>query len=185
MKKSFLILAAIVSLNFSLSAQDERVANRYFYSEFGGPGVLMSVHFDSRFSSNSRFGIGYRVGLGFGSGQFEDRRPNYWGYYQYRTQTYFSIPVGLNYVFGRPNSAHTFEAGAGFTILTRKVSLYYNNNWGQSRDDTKGNLIGFFTFMYRRMPEDGGFSWRIGLTPIIGTAGDLFPSGAVGFGFVF
>jgi hypothetical protein len=35
------------------------------------------------------------------------------------------------------------------------------------------------------MPVNGGFSFRIGLTPIIGTAGELRAMGAIGFGYAF
>jgi len=63
--------------------------------------------------------------------------------------------------------------------LTQKVSLYYLEK------QKPGHAIGFVTFMYRLMPEDGGFSWRIGLTPIIGTSGDLRLSGAISFGYAF
>jgi hypothetical protein len=87
----------------------------------------------------------------------------------------------LNYVFGKPNSAQTFEVGAGITLLTRKVALYY---YGFDEKQS-GNAIGAITFMYRIMPVNGGFSFRIGFTPIIGTAGDLFPMGTVGFGYAF
>jgi len=179
MKKSHSLLIVMVSFvmtfHLSLSAQDGKVANKLFYSEIGGPGVITSINFDSRCNSNSQLGFGFRLGVGFGS---KDRE----GYYSIipETRTYYSIPVGFNYVFGKPNSAHTFEVGTGFSILTRKVSLFTYDYYGKS-----GNMIGFFSFMYRLMPEDGGFSWRIGLTPVIGTSGDLYPMGAVGFGYVF
>ena len=178
MKKLFSTLITIVALtltvNLSLSAQEEHIANKLFYSELGGPGIIMSANFDSRFSANNRLGFGFRLGAGFGVGDFEDNQ-----YYNYVRKTYYSIPAGLNYVFGKPNNKHTFEVGAGATFLTRKTSLY-NHDIKKS-----GHAIGFFTFMYRIMPVDGGFSFRVGLTPIIGTAGDLYPMGAVGFGYTF
>ena len=179
MKKSFSVLIAI-ALNLSLSAQDRKVANKLFYAEFGGPGVIMSANFDARFNFKERLGLGYRLGTGFGikkSGGYYSLDSDEYGV---KRITYYSFPAGLNYVFGKHNSAHTFEVGAGVTLLTRKVSLFnYSNNV------KPGNAIGFFTFMYRLMPVDGGFSFRIGLTPIIGTSGDLFPMGAIGFGYVF
>jgi hypothetical protein len=39
--------------------------------------------------------------------------------------------------------------------------------------------------MYRRIPVNGGFSFRAGFTPIIGTSGDLVPMVALGFGYIF
>ena len=169
----FAIAVLVMIVKQPLAAQEKNNAGKLFYTELGGPGVIMSAHFDGRFASNERLGFGYRLGVGFGYGSFEDQN-----YYSVR-RTYYSVPVGLNYVFGRPNIASTFEVGAGVTYLTRKVSLYYLDA------QEPGNVIGFLTFMYRIMPVNGGFSFRVGFTPIIGTAGDLVPSGAVGFGYAF
>jgi len=159
----------------TLQAQEE-IANKLFHTEFGGPGVIMSANFDSRFNPKERLGFGYRLGAGFGIGTFPDNN-HFWENRVRRT--YYSFPAGLNYVFGKPNKASTFEVGAVVSYLTRKVSLY---NFDV---DKPGNVIGCITFMYRIMPVDGGFSFRVGFTPIIGTAGDLCPSGAIGFGFAF
>ena len=178
MKKLLLSLVAILAFNQLLAAQEERVAGRLFYAEAGGPGVIMSVNFDARFNSNERLGFGYRLGLGFSYGEVGGKL-NQWGFYDYKRQTYYSVPVGLNYVFGKPDSEKTFEVGAGLTFLTHKVSLHYYN------ERKPGHVIGFLTFMYRIMPIDGGFSFRVGLTPIIGTSGDLVPMGAISFGYVF
>ena len=172
---SLLAIAVLfVTANQSLLAQDEHVANKLFYTELGGPGIIMSAHFDGRFTSHSRLGLGYRLGAGFGVGKFEKE-----GSFDNERRTYYSIPVGLNYVLGKPAKSFTFEIGAGAAYLTRKVSLY-------NLDVVKpGNVIGFLSFMYRMMPVDGGFSFRVGLTPIIGTAGDLFPMGALSLGYAF
>ena len=181
MKKS-VILAAIMglslTLNQSLSAQEGGVANKVFYTELGGPGIIMSANFDSRFKSGERLGLGFRLGAGFCIGDFRNH-DNYWTYDDYVTRTYYSIPAGLNYVFGKPNSSSTFEVGGGVTFLTRKVSVFYYDV------EKPGHMIGFLTFMYRRMPVNGGFSFRAGFTPVIGTSGDLFPMGAVGIGYAF
>ena len=186
MKKIILSIVAIagIAMIFSqfLAAQENsqsEVCRNLFYTELFGPGVFMSANFDSRFNSNERLGFGYRIGLGFGYGKVFEGINNY-GYDNYVSRTYYSIPAGLNYVLGKPGSHQTLEVGAGFTILTRKQKLYTYNY-----DDKSGRMLGFFTFMYRIMPEEGGFSFRVGLTPIIGTAGDLLPSGAISFGYVF
>ena len=171
MKKFFSLFVAIVTLSQSLSAQEEPVAGRVFYTELGGPGVLMSANFDSRFKSQERLGFGYRLGVGFGYN-------NMGGHYS-STRTYYSFPVGLNYVLGRPNRSSSYEIGAAVTFLSRKVSLFNYDVY------KPGNVIGYITFMYRLMPVNGGFSFRAGFTPVIGTAGDLHPMVAVGFGWAF
>jgi len=177
MKKLLLVLIAVMSLvlilNLSLFAQDEKVAHKSFYSEIGGPGVLMSANFDSRFSSDSQFGFGYRVGIGYLYGEYSN---------DYVERAYFTIPVGLNYIFGKPDSVHSFEIGTGTTLLPRKAEIYY---YGNSDNKKLSYALGFFTFMYRRTPEGGGFSWRIGLTPLIDRYGDIFPMGSFSIGFIF
>ena len=95
------------------------------------------------------------------------------------TRTFYSIPVGLNYIIGNPKFAYTFEVGAGVTLLTKKVSVYY---WEMKKP---GNVIGFVSFMYRITPVYGGMSFRAGFTPMIGTSGDLFPMFAIGMGYAF
>jgi hypothetical protein len=175
-----LILGLLVFI-LPVKSQEE-ISGKHIFTELGGPGVIFSANFDSRFKNHERLGLGYRVGVGFGLGDFsEDIKTehdvHYYGYTQ--TRTYYSIPVGLNYVFGKKNSANTFEIGAGATFLTRKVSLYYYDY------ENPGYFIGHFQFMYRRVPVNGGFTFRVGFTPIIGTSGDLFPSGAIGFGYAF
>ena len=189
MNKSFLLLA-IVSLlmivNQSLTAQGEIVAEKLFYGELCGPGVVMSVNLDGRFKSNERLGFGYRIGVGYGFEGFEDKlvellftERDIANFHKGVMRTFYSVPAGLNYVFGNPKKAFTFEVGTGVTLLTRKTSLY---NWKVER---AGNIIGFFNFMYRIMPVNGGMSFRVGFTPIIGTAGDLFPMGSIGWGYAF
>ncbi len=182
MKKTiFITLFFMISLA-SLMAQTEgaysTVNNKVFFVELGGPGVIMSMNYDMRFNSDSRLGFGARGGAGFSVGQF-DGQYNEYGYYEGITRSYYSIPVQLNYVFGKETSSSLFEIGAGASFLTRKVALY-------NYEDTKiGNFIGHISFMYRLQPIRGGFSLRVGFSPMIGTSGDLFPMGAISLGYVF
>jgi hypothetical protein len=152
---------------------------KLFFAEFGGPGVITSFNFDSRFKTGERLGLGYRLGVGFGIYTFDTDPTGEWPYGNEKTRTFYSIPFGLNYVLGKNYSAHSFEIGAGATFLTRKVSLYYY--------DVKkpGHFTGYLSFMYRRVPLDGGFTFRVGFTPIIGTSGDLYPMVAIGLGYAF
>ena len=180
MKKLFVLLA-FTGLSFILSpsllAQEQAVgAGKTFYAELGGPGVLMSINWDMRFKPNTRLGFGYRAGIGFSIGDFVEDR----GYYHdHVTRAYYTIPIGLNYILGKPNSPSAFEIGAGVTLLTRETSLF---TYGE---DKSGFVIGHLAFMYRITPVNGGFSFRVGFTPVIGTSGDIFPMAGVSFGYVF
>jgi len=177
MKKylSLLVIAVFLIIGVpSLLAQEENSPNKLFYAEFGGPGIIMSANLDSRFKSNTRVGLGFRIGAGFGLRSFNDGKNG-----EELLRTVYAFPAGVNYVFGKPNMRSSFEVGAGASVLSRKTSFY---DYGIKKE---GNMIGFLTFMYRVTPVNGGMSFRIGFTPIIGTAGDLFPMGAIGFGYAF
>jgi hypothetical protein len=182
MKKTLFLLPALFAVLIT-QAQNQATATeskteKLFYAEFGGANVLFGANFDWRFKKDTRAGLGARIGLGFTINEKEEFDPTT-GYYNYTTQSIATIPFGLNYVFGKPNSPNMFEVGAGATILTKKASVYAYDEYKE------GNVIGHASFMYRRVPLDGGFSWRIGFTPIINTDGQIFPSGAVGLGYSF
>ena len=183
-----IIVFAIGANGFSqnnLSIYESNLANKAIYAELAGSGVIMSFNFDTRFTK-SNHGWGGRIGLGFGIGSFEKEIDysysdgecgTYYG--DYATHSYYTIPVEVNYIFGRRNSRHAFEVGGGITVITRKVSLYNYDS------DQEGNLLGHLSFMYRIAPPRGGFIFRVGLTPIIGTGGDIFPMIALSFGYAF
>lgn len=179
MRKLFILFFLLVQ--FSVFSQTTEPltkpgVEKLFYAEFGGPGVLFSANYDTRFKPNTRTGFGARIGLGFTT--YEDETSDN-GMYTYETKTVGTVPLGINYVFGKPTSPSMFEVGAGITFLTSKASILNYD------EDTEGNLLGHFEFMYRRVPVDGGFSWRIGFVPTINTAGDIFPFAAVGLGYSF
>ena len=182
MEKIVVFVVVIATLNQSLSAQEDRGANKMFYYEMGGPGVLMSLNFDARFTSKERLKLGYRAGAGFGFAKLKSTwvdKDHGLTYIENIRQTYYSVPVGLNYVFGKPDNVNTFEVGAGVTFLAHKASPY------ALVDEKRFHTIGFLSFMYRVMPVNGGFSFRTGFTPLIGAEGDMLLSGAIGFGYVF
>ncbi|MDL2256875.1 hypothetical protein LJC06_01560 [Bacteroidales bacterium OttesenSCG-928-I14] len=179
MRKLSLILLALSFLFVGVNAQEETFFGKQFYVELAGPGLGVSANFDSRFKNKEAYGFGYRLGLGFA--QYKSFSTA--DIYNSKTKTVYTIPLGINYVFGKSKSSHTFEVGVGATILTKTISIAYdedNNNVGEI-----GNFIGHFSFLYRRQPVNGGFTWRIGISPIIGTSGDLIPYGLVGFGYAF
>ena len=84
----------------------------------------------------------------------------------------------FNYIFGKPNSVQTFEVGAGATYAGKKIDIlnYY--------DAGRTSFFGTASFMYRRQPKGGGFTWRIGFTPLI-ARGFIQPSAAAGVGYNF
>lgn len=178
------VISLIFSLIFisllSFAQQDETttpsIGRNSFFAELGGPGVLFSANLDHRFKA-SRLGLGGRIGIGFVTSSRDDFEPAT-NSYTYRDVTVVTIPIQINYIFGKGYNPHTFEAGAGLTVLSKGVDLFSYDN------DSRSSILGTFSFMYRRQPVDGGFSWRIGFTPIVGS-GYIQPSGAVSVGYNF
>jgi hypothetical protein len=169
------LLIALVCIGISSFAQQKENnmmgTQHSFFAELGGPGILFSANFDTRFKK-SPFGLGGRIGLGFVSGDLDN------GNNSYEPRSVVTVPLQLNYLFGKPNSVNAFEVGGGVTLTGRKIDIfnYYDSN--------RTSVFGTASFMYRRMPKDGGFSWRAGFTPLISN-GYIQPLGAVSVGYNF
>ena len=170
MRRSVFILTASLFISQCLFSQDNKVVQDQsigkssFFAELGGPGILFSANYDTRFKQ-SRLGFGGRVGIGFVSAYDEYYDPNTGMYYGGDEETAITFPVQLNYIFGKQNSPHTFEVGGGLTYVTKKLNIMDFDAW--DNEDQRTQLFGTFCFMYRRQPINGGFSWRIGFTPLV------------------
>lgn len=159
---------------------DITIGQSSFFAEAGGPGIAFSANIDRRFKPG-RLGWGGRIGVGFVSAWDDYYDPVTNTYYSGDQKSAITFPVQLNYIFGKENSAHTFEAGGGITYVTRKLTImnfdYYNK-------DRRTQWFGTFCFMYRRQPKGGGFSWRAGFTPLIGSSYiQAFGAASVGYNF--
>jgi hypothetical protein len=96
------------------------------YAELGGPSVA-GINFDSRFSKKEN-GIGGRLGIG--------------GFFIGGDGLLF-IPVGVNYLVGKPDAKNFLELGVNLT--------YVSATSGGEEADTDNNLAdtwGSFTFGY-------------------------------------
>ena len=160
------------------------VPYRSFIAEVGGPGVLFSVNYDTRFKKTP-FGLGGRVGVGFTTGYInatytiDPVTGNYFYTGNGKNVSVLTVPVQLNYLFGKAGSKSALEVGAGATYVGKNSDFFYNYN-----NTTKASIYGNASFMYRRMPTEGGFSWRVGFTPLIGN-GLIQASAAASVGFNF
>lgn len=181
MRKLFFAFAAILAALCSL-AQENKESQKFegqtsFYAEGGGPGIMFSVNLDKRFKK-SHLGFGGRIGLGFVSSYTSEYDPVTGTTLGYDEASVVTVPVQLNYIFGKGASPHTLEVGGGITYVGKKLDImnFY--------DEKKTNLFGTFSFMYRRQPKNGGFTWRAGFTPLL-AQGYIQPFGAVGVGYNF
>lgn len=183
MRKYFLITSTLLVFCTVLSAQKTNSENEKnsgqtsFFAEGGGPGIAFSANFDRRFNQ-THLGWGGRAGLGFVSSYDGIYDPTTGYYTSYEDKSAITFPLQVNYIFGKISSAHTFEVGAGLTYVSKKLDImnFY--------DEKKTNFFGTFSFMYRRQPKNGGFSWRAGFTPLVAKS-YIQPFGAVSVGYNF
>ena len=174
------IISQLILAQDTRSVQDASIGKSSFFAELVGPGILFSANYDTRFKQ-SRLGCGGRIGFGFVS-SYEDEYDPVTGYYSDDLQTAITFPAQMNYIFGKENSSHTFEVGGGLIYVTKKLNIMNFDDY--SDEDRRTQLFGTFSFMYRRQPANGGFSWRIGFTPLVGK--DYIQAfGAVSVGYNF
>ncbi len=120
------------------------------FFELLGNGLTGSFNYDTRLAGR----LGGRIGIGYVGGSGTG---------------VLTVPILANYLLGK--NGRYFEIGAGVTILSG------NSSFASSNIST---TIGTMSFMYRSQPEDGGFMWKIGITPII--AGGVFVPYWIGLG---
>lgn len=191
MKNSLLILLMAV-LSITVYAQEKPVTQS-IYLELGGAGLPYSFNYDFRFNKEKLDTWGMRVGVG--------------GYTLSGGDSFFSAPVQVNKLFGK--NGHYFEVGGGATYIAFSRATYsycqsgnYDPNTGMwvcsetytTRDDFtefileidgSPNVMGTLNLGYRRVPEDGGFLWKVNLNPIFNNRGFWPLWVGVGFGYAF
>ncbi len=190
MKKTlafFILLVAAISVQ----AQDT-LPTRSVYLELGGAGLPYSFNYDFRFDKTRMDSWGMRLGL---SG------------YTTQNESFFSLPVMVNKLYGK--GPHYFELGFGLTFFAFDEDDYtysYCSSWYYDSNgnyvctsyveeengyefilpvDGSPSLMGTMNFGYRRVPVDGGFTWRVNLTPIYNNNGFWPLYAGIGFGYAF
>lgn len=146
-----------------------QTAAKSVFVELLGPG-LASINYDMRFNKKED-GLGFRIGIG-GYSVKED-----YGYGTERSGL-LTIPAALNYLLSKDHR-HYFEIGAGATYvsLTNKSSAFGDSQFSSS--------FGHLHFGYRLQPQDGGFTFRAGITPIFSSNGFIPYYASISFGYKF
>ena len=130
------------------------------YIQIGGSAPLFSINYDRRLSKRVN-GIGFAAGI---------------GYYGESGITIFSIPVSVNYLFGKSNSF--LELAAGATYVSAQASLF-------NSDNSSASLVFYHLNLgYRHQPTRGGFFFRGGISPLF-AQGESVTSFYIGFGHNF
>jgi hypothetical protein len=147
----------------AISSRADSARAQSVYVELGGPGLLFSANYDTRFSER-RDGFGGRIGIGFIAGG---------------GSSLVSFPVQLNYLLGK--SSKYFEIGAGATYASYSgQSLFSFDN----TTTTSHTVLGTMTFGYRYQPVDGGFNFRASFNPLFDSS-TFYPSAGISLGYTF
>lgn len=190
--KKFLLIFLIGVMPFAVSAQEKPVTQS-IYLELGGAGLPYSFNYDFRFDKEKIDSWGMRIGAG--------------GYAFSGGDSFFSAPIQFNRLFGK--NGHYFEFGGGATFIAFKsdtysycqsgtydpvTGVYVCDDLFTSRSDFtefileidgSPNVMGTLNFGYRKVPEDGGFMWKVNLNPIFNSRGFWPLWVGVGFGYAF
>lgn len=189
--KKFLIftLASLLFCQISFAQEVEKLPTQSFYLEIGGAGLPYSFNYDFRFDKEKMDSWGMRIGVG--------------GYTVSGGESFFSAPIMVNRLYGK--GPHYFEFGAGATFLAFSNDDYtYCSNWYYDQDgnyvcnsyesdpysfildiDGSPSVMGTLNFGYRKVPVDGGFTWKININPIFNNNGFWPLYGGVGLGYSF
>jgi hypothetical protein len=168
MKLSKIILLAFGSVAFLIKPSTAQTADlpraQNVFVELGGPGLLFSANYDTRFE-NKRDGIGGRIGA---------------GYLAADGTSIFTLPVQANYLLGKDGKY--FEIGLGATYIG--LSDDYDDDEFLSFDNTSA-FIGTMTFGYRYQPIGGGFNFRASINPIFNESAFVPYFAGISFGDSF
>ncbi|MDR7132358.1 hypothetical protein J2X69_004725 [Algoriphagus sp. 4150] len=190
MKRVILGFLLLLSCQLVMAQEAEtRPATQTVFIELGGAGLPYSFNYDFRFDKSKRDSWGMRVGFGG---------------YAIDGDSFYSLPVMINKLYGKGN--HFFEMGLGATFIAFKNDNYYydncyydhNGNYicnpvsGSNSEtsfildiDGSPSVMGVLNFGYRRMPTDGGFMWKVNLNPIFNNNGFWPLFAGMGFGYAF
>jgi hypothetical protein len=154
-KVVFLSFIGLILINSRLLSQRGQAV----YAEVLGNGILFSFNYDLRFKNEPK-GIGARIGFGYVGSPKEGGVA--------------FIPFELNWLLGKND--RYFEVGAGATLVSSSKEVF---------NESFKHFVGTMTFGYRNQPSDGGFMWKIAITPILAD-GFFWPYFiGVGFGYAF
>lgn len=157
------IITSIVLILFAATNSNAQAPQ--LYVEAGGPSVV-GINFDSRFSKKEN-GIGGRVGVG--------------GFFLNGSGALF-VPVGINYLVGKPGTEEFLELGVNLTY----VSALNNGEEADKRNILADNW-GSLTLGYRHQPKEKGFTYRLSLNPFFAFKNKTFwpMYGGISIGYIF
>lgn len=152
------------SVKFSKMDSLNSIRAQNAYVELGGPGLLFSANYDTRFSQR-RDGFGGRLGVGF---------------VETSGVSLVTVPFQFNYLLGKDSKY--FEVGLGATYASFNTASDFLGF--DTTPSSHNSFFGTMTFGYRYQPIDGGFNFRASFNPIFYSS-NFAPFFGVSFGYTF
>ncbi len=143
--------------------QPQDFSRNAIYVEGLGQGILYSINYDYRFTTDAGIRIGFTRWSTGGD----------WVMLFQSNMLFTAFPITINFLPGESSSS--FELGIGLMPMIASSK-------GQEQDET--TVIGIATFGYRYQPIEGGIVSRIGFTPVFGSWGFL-PTVGISLGYAF
>lgn len=178
--KRLLVLFCMLSV---LKVQAQSEATRSVFVEVGGPSLVYSFNYDFRFDKEKLNAWGIRVGAGG---------------FKMNDESLFTLPIQATRLLGK--GKNYFEVGAGITFINYSSTYVtysdpYNPNTFRNVTDKDydfildigktPSVVGTLNIGYRRIPEDGGFTYRFNITPLFNANGFWPLFAGVGLGYAF
>lgn len=158
---------------------DEREAKNAIYLELAGPGLLYSINYDRVITPDfsARIGFSY-FGVGAsasgGSGTTASAEFSYW-----------AVPITASYM-GIGSTSNMFEVGGGGVIMNFSGSGIIESNDESTEAGASVTTVALTALAgYRHQPADGGFVFRIGLSPEYVLGAGFLPWGYLSLGAAF
>lgn len=168
-KLSAACLALVACVALPSVASAEATAKNTIYAELLGPGGIYSINYDRLLTDAvaGRIGFSY-FSFGATAGDVSSEA------------TIMFIPVTVSYI-GVGSDTHHLELGGGPTLVVASGTVSSDSSFAS------GSGVGAFGSIlagYRLQPADGGFNFRVGLSPLFG-AGGFVPWGYLSLGGTF
>jgi hypothetical protein len=159
------------AMPFYPSAQDEKEYRRNtVYFELFGTGIFYSVNYERRISPHVSLRAGF-TSWSLHGGLFT--------ILGIEKLSMTAFPVMVNYLTGPMKSSH-LEIGAGLMPSFFSGKALFTGSEGANNQSL---LVGTASIGYRYQPPDGGFFFRIALTPLLGQI--VGYTGGLSFGLTF
>jgi len=159
-------------------ATEERTANNAVYLEILGPGGFYSLNYDRAFGD-------FAGRIGFSYISVSATTVSSAGTLESASASWLSVPITFSYL-GIGSKSHMLEVGAGVTLWSFGAGA---SGFGAGSSSASAMLIAPTGIVgYRMQPKDGGFFFKVGVSPMFITGGDasvFWPAPHIALGGTF